>query len=260
MLRLRKQIAARRFEVGLSARWDPRDHFLLRAMGVKQRFGFPRLRSQMFLTDTLTKPAPRDHRYEYWRSLGRALQLNMPDRQEIVMPRGKTGGAVFIHTGAGQAIRVWPLERYRQIVRRLRESQHRVIVACDPDQREWWLKAGETAVAMPRTVNELLGLIDEAGVFIGNDSGPGHLAAFCGVPTLSLFGPQLPEWFSPLHPESICLEGKPCPYKPCSDYCRFSAPRCLVEISEEETWGAVREFVAHHLGKPQSSASPLMAL
>lgn len=256
MFRLRKQIATRQFDVGLSARWDPRDHFMLRAMRVQRRIGFPRLRSQMFLTETLAKPAPRDHRYEYWRVLGRSLGLNLPDRSAIVMPRGKTDGAVFIHTGAGQAIRVWPLDRYRQLIQRLRERQYEVIVACDPEQRDWWLNAGETAVATPRSVHELLGLIDRAGVFIGNDSGPGHLAAFCGVPTLSLFGPQLPEWFSPLHPESICFEGKPCPYKPCSDYCRFATPRCLWEISEAEVWEQAVLFTAQHLAPRQSPAVP----
>lgn len=256
MFRLRKQIAARSFNVGVSARWDPRDHFMLRAMRVQRRIGFPRLRSQMFLTDTLAKPAPRDHRYEYWRILGRALDLNLPDRQAIVMPRGKTEGAVFVHTGAGQAIRVWPLDRYRQLVRRLRERKYEVIVACDPEQRDWWVNAGESAVATPRSVHELLGLIDQAGVFLGNDSGPGHLAAFCGVPTFSLFGPQLPEWFAPLHPEAVCFEGKPCPYKPCSDYCRFATPRCLWEISEEEVWEQIVTFTTQHLAPRQPFVLP----
>lgn len=258
MLRLRKQVARRRFDVGLSARWDPRDHFMLRAMRVQKRLGYPRTRSQMFLTDPLTKPAPQEHRYEYWRKLGRSLGLDLPDRQSIVIPRQKTGNAILLHTGAGQAIRVWPLERYQRLVQGLREKKYQVLVACDPEQRDWWLTVGETAVTTPRTVNELLALIDQAGAFVGNDSGPGHLAAFCGVPTFSLFGPQLPEWFSPLHPDSICFEGKPCPYKPCSDYCRFSTPRCLWEISETEAGEAIQTFVAQHLTQNKKPATPLI--
>ena len=245
-----RRLARTRFDVGLSARWDPRDHLMLRAVRAKRRLGFPRLRSQMFLTDPQGKPDPRDHRYEYWRVLGRALGLTLPGLGGFALPASRAQGEILIHTGAGQPIRVWPLERYKNLVTRLRSEHQQVTVACDPDQREWWLRAGETGVASPNTVNELLALIDRAGVFIGNDSGPGHLAALCGVPTFSFFGPQLPEWFAPMHPESFCLEGKPCPYKPCSDYCRFASPRCLWEVTEQEAWESINKFVNRHL-KPQ---------
>lgn len=243
LLALQRKLRAAKFDVGLSARWDPRDHFLLWQAGARARHGFPRLGSQVFLTHPLAKPDPRDHRYEYWRVLGRALGLTLPAREAIPLPVARPGGPVLIHSGAGQPIRVWPLAHYRSLAVRLREKQYRVRVACDADQREWWLRAGESDVATPRSVTELFGLLGQAGAFIGNDSGPGHLAAFCGVPTLTLFGPQLPEWFAPLHPDTLCLEGKPCPYKPCSDFCRFAAPHCLQNITEEEVWAACEEFL-----------------
>src|SRR6185295_18429563 len=102
--------------------------------------------------------------------------------------------------------------------------------------------------ATPVTVTELVGLLDNAGVFIGNDSGPGHLAAFCGVPPLTIFGPQLPEWFAPLHPATQWIEGKPCPYKPCSDYCRFILPVCIENISDDEAFSVATKFARRHLG------------
>jgi heptosyltransferase I len=95
-------------------------------------------------------------------------------------------------------------------------------------------------------VRELMFLIDNANSFLGNDSGPSHLAAICGVPTFTFFGPQLPEWFAPIHPEAEVLEGKACPYKPCSDYCRFPVPHCIQGITEAEAWPRVRKFVAAH--------------
>ena len=101
-------------------------------------------------------------------------------------------------------------------------------------------------MATPFTVTELLALIDRAGAFIGNDSGPGHLAAFCGVPTFTIFGPHLPDWFAPLHPAAEWIEGKVCPYIPCSDYCRFPEPHCLWNIGEEEVWSRVVPFLAGH--------------
>jgi ADP-heptose:LPS heptosyltransferase len=249
MFHLRHVIRAARFDVGLSARWDPRDHFLLTSAGAKKRLGFPRVGSRIFLTQPLNRADPGSHRYENWRILGQAIGLELPSRENIPIPvrSGRGTREILVHTGAGQPVRVWPLERYRGIVERLRKSGYRVQVACDPDQRDWWLRAGEEKVATPHTVTELLALLDRAAGFIGNDSGPGHLAAFSGVPTFTIFGPQLPEWFAPLHPRAEWAEGKACPYKPCSDYCRFAAPLCMDRISEEEIWVRLESFAARSL-------------
>jgi heptosyltransferase-2 len=213
----------------------------------RARLGFPRLGSQIFLTQPLERPDPAAHTYENWRVLARALGMELPALENLALPAGRPDGEILIHSGAGQPVRVWPLERYRNLVAWLRQRKYRVQVVCDPDQREWWLQAGEAAVIAPQTVAELIQVTDRAGIFVGNDSGPGHLAAFCGVPTFTIFGPQLPELFAPLHPAAAWMEGKPCPYKPCSDYCRFTTPRCLWNITEEEIRARVGTFAAVHL-------------
>jgi len=248
-VRLRRELADERFDFGLSARWgDPRDHLLLQLVGAKTRLGFPRAGSQFSLTRPMPRPEPEAHHYESWRVLAQALEFHVPAREALTLPQARRDGEILVHTGAGQAVRVWPLDRYRRLVARLRQANHRVQVAADPDQQKWWQAAGETNLATPRTVAELFSLVDRAGVFIGNDSGPGHLAAFSGVPTFTLFGPQVPEWFAPLHPASAWLEGKACPYKPCSDYCRFPVQYCMANAGEEEVWARVEQFVARTLG------------
>jgi ADP-heptose:LPS heptosyltransferase len=247
IVRLRHQLTAEPFAFGLSARWDPRDHLLLKLAGVRDRIGFPRVGSQIFLTRPLARPEPEAHRYESWRAVARALGLELPPRETISIPAAPGRETVLMHSGAGQPVRVWPLENYRRLAARLRGNKIPVQIACDPDQRGWWLQAGESNVATPATVTELVALTDRAGAFIGNDSGPGHLAAFCGVPTFTIFGPQLPEWFAPLHPQAEWMEGKVCPYMPCSDYCRFPKPHCLWNISEKEVWARVERFAISHL-------------
>jgi len=47
------------------------------------------------------------------------------------------------------------------------------------------------------TLEELTALLGRSALFIGNDSGPAHLAAACGVPSIVLFGPQDPRRFGP---------------------------------------------------------------
>ena len=251
-LRLRKEIGRGQFDVGLSmhAGGDPRDHFLLALARVKERLGFPRLGSQVFLTRPLQRPDPASHRFEYWRVLGEALGINLPPREKIFPSNPvSNGNEILIHTGAKQSVRVWPLERYRSLTMKLRNKNYRVQIACNPDQQQWWQQAGEKNVVVPKTVIELLEVVDRAAVFIGNDSGPGHLAAMAGVPTFTLFGPQLSEWFAPLHPGAEWIEGKPCPYKPCSDYCFFPSPHCLQTITEEEVWRRVEPFVAREFAR-----------
>jgi len=243
ILRLR-HLARENFDLGLSARWDPRDHFLLKVLRVRYRYGFPRLRSKVFLTDPIERPEMDSHRYENWRAAALALGMELPEKENIqLMGQARTNGNVLVHSGAGQSVRVWPLERFAGLVTRLRRQGSTVVVACDPDQREWWLKTGEVGIETPNTVTDLFQLVNAARVFLGNDSGPSHLAAYCGIPTFTIFGPQITEWFAPLHPRGQCYEGRPCPYKPCFDYCRFPAPFCLRDITETNIWEKLEPFV-----------------
>lgn len=246
LFQMRRQLVAKNFTVGVSARWDPRDHLALKLSGARKRLGFSRLKSQRYLTQELTRPDPLAHRHEYWRVAGAALGLTLPPREEIFAATRALPPTVIIHTGARMPLRVWPLENFSELVTRLRQKKFTVQVACDADQLDWWRARGENAIC-PRSVTELIGQLDQAGIFIGNDSGPGHLAAACGLPTFTLFGPQLHEWFAPLHPSSEIFEGRACPYKPCSDYCRFTDPFCLRGISPTDVWPRVEAFVQKHL-------------
>src|SRR5258706_7646003 len=61
MVRLRK-LRRERFDFGMSARWDPRDHLLLRLAGGSQRLGFSPLGRQKFFTSLVEGPGPGSHR------------------------------------------------------------------------------------------------------------------------------------------------------------------------------------------------------
>ena len=245
ILQLRRRFGGQ-FEYGASARWDPRDHWLLTFLGVKNRLGFPRIRSDVFLTRPLVRPGPLAHHFEYWQRVGKELGLVIPERAKLPVRPPPANGVVLVHSGARLAARVWPLPHFKELVRRLRAAGHEVLLACDGNQLAWWQKNGEPGAACPRSVSELIGLVDRAHCFIGNCSGPGHLAAICSVPTFTLFGPSMHEWFLPLHPQAAWIEGRACPYKPCADYCRYPRPHCIQDLSVADVWEKVAVFVDRH--------------
>jgi len=64
--------------------------------------------------------------------------------------------------------------------------------------------------------------------FIANDGGPMHIAAAAGLPTLGLFGPEVPRRYSPLNDLSLALyAGENFSCSPCSKPYEGSWPTCL---------------------------------
>jgi ADP-heptose:LPS heptosyltransferase len=242
--RLLETMRSQNFDAGVSARRDPRDHLLMALMGAKRRYGFPRLGSELLLTDPINLAEPLAHRYTHWQHLAKALGLNLPAPTDL--PKRTKQEKIIVHTGAGQPVRVWPLVNYERLVARLRERSYKIQVLCDPDQLSFWQGRGEAAIA-PANLTELCDLLESARVFVGNDSGPGHLAAVSGIPTFTIFGPQFPSLFAPIHPASEWVEGPPCPYKPCHDSCRFQVPHCLHNINEQDLSERIELFIAKQI-------------
>jgi ADP-heptose:LPS heptosyltransferase len=217
-------LRGRNFDLGVSGRSDPRDHLLMALAGVRQRLGFPRAGSRILLTQPLPKPA-KPHRAEHWRSIATALGWELPS---TAMPSSAPARRIVIHTGAGRAVRQWPAPRFAEIAARLRAAGWEVVMLDD------------SLTDLDRLLDTLAG----ARHFIGNDSGPGHLAALLGVPTFTIFGPQLPELFAPQHPQAAWIEGQPCPYKPCFDSCRYPAPHCIQGLSLDLVWNQLEAWLS----------------
>lgn len=226
LARARRKLRAENFATGVSARADPRDHALLALAGVRRTIGFPRAGSRILLSDALPPP-PQPHRAEHWRALARALGFDLSALNSQLSTRPGASRRIVIHTGAGQPVREWPRDRFEKIATHLRAAGWDVVLLDDS----------------LRDLDALLATLATADRFIGNDSGPGHLAALLGVPTFTIFGPQLPELFAPQHPRAAWIEGAPCVYKPCFDACRFAEPLCIRELSVEAVWSRVQAWL-----------------
>jgi heptosyltransferase III len=136
-----------------------------------------------------------------------------PDTAETVAralnEKGIARGAGYavLQPGARSPAMRWPVEKFAEIARWLRESRGIASVVNigrgDADvASEVGRSMSDCAVLMDsHDVRELIALIAGARLFIGNDSGPAHVAAAAGRPSVVIFGTTNPKEWHPWQTE-----------------------------------------------------------
>jgi ADP-heptose:LPS heptosyltransferase len=115
-------------------------------------------------------------------------------------------GRIVIHPGAGAAAKCWPVDSFVEVAKRLTAAGHKVEFVLGEAEMEKWPAAEiqkifkVASVQKPADLVGLYQMIRGASCFIGNDSGPGHLAGIVGVPTVSIFGGGDADSWKPLGP------------------------------------------------------------
>jgi hypothetical protein len=143
-----------------------------------------------------------EHQLQQLQAQGVHLTPAMPPR------RDNFDAPVVIHPGSGSRDKCWPAERFAQLITHFHALGRPVQVIIGEVEHERGslppallneLRAAGELVEHAGLV-ELSEFISRAALFIGNDSGPTHLAAQLGIPTLALFGPTDPRIWSPVGP------------------------------------------------------------
>lgn len=120
--------------------------------------------------------------------------------------RRNPDGPAVIHPGSGGRAKCWPADRFDALVTHFQAMGRSVQVVLGEAERQhmdprWparWRRSCE--VIEPADYIDLSLVLSRASLYIGNDSGPTHLAAQVGVPTLALFGPSNPHVWMPQGP------------------------------------------------------------
>ncbi|MBN2254567.1 MAG: glycosyltransferase family 9 protein [Deltaproteobacteria bacterium] len=90
------------------------------------------------------------------------------------------------------------------------------------------------------TLQDLACLYKRASVVVSTDSGPMHIAAAMGTPTVALFGPTDPSRTGP-YGIGHCVVRKDMPCSPCF-LKKCNSMRCMTEITVEEVFEAVKNL------------------
>jgi ADP-heptose:LPS heptosyltransferase len=117
-------------------------------------------------------------------------------------PHAPPGLYVVVHPVAAMPEKTWPY--FRELTRDL--GLEPVFIA-GPGEDLSAFGGARKLVGAP--LAELTRLIRDAVLFIGNDSGPAHIAAACGVPSLVIFGPSDAEVWAPWRTPAEVLKADP---------------------------------------------------
>lgn len=154
-----------------------------------------------------------------------------------------------LHTGARIPVRRWKEEYFAEIVERLRARYdfHLVLIP-DPDGFGSGLKPLADTVLTPISIGELVFAIEKSHLLLCNDSGPAHIAAALGRPTITIFGPSNPSWFRPWGDLHHVIIRDICPWRPCFDYCTFPEPYCMTKLFPRTAWPEVQGHLEKLIG------------
>ena len=160
----------------------------------------------------------------------------------------QTGLKVGVFPGAGWKLREWMPDRFAAIGDRL--VQHfnaEVLIFGGQKESELvhtvasLMDARAIPFAGNLQVRELAACIEKCDLFLTNDTGPMHIAAAVGTPTVSLFGPGNHIRFQPLGGlHQTIRHDVPCsPCKQFTDKCKDNI--CMKKITVDEVWQSISD-------------------
>jgi len=183
--------------------------------GARERVGFDARhygeRDRASLTQAVEYPAPRTpphHQSELGLALARAVGAGDRPPPPYYVPDGTLlsqapEGVVYLHPGAGKLKNRWPPDRFAAVARELR-SRGREVQWIEGPQDHGTVEAvtGALGTALPavrgETIPELAARFAKAALYIGNDTGPLHLAGAVGCPTVGVYGWTDPAEWGPI--------------------------------------------------------------
>jgi heptosyltransferase-2 len=135
----------------------------------------------------------------------------------------------------------WPAESYAALADRLIDGKRRVLLIGSKDETDVSedvtrrMRQRPIVLTGKTTLDQITGVLDRADLVVTNDTGPAHLGAALGRPTIVIFGPTNPLTTRPFAPEAVMLrhppDCAPCMLRDCPiDH------RCMTAITVDEVF------------------------
>lgn len=120
------------------------------------------------------------------KNVTREIQLVPPAQLDLKYK--KHPNRVIIHPFSAYERKNWPLKKYIKLADKLKDDGLSPVFICSPAERQKLVSQLKDNYEVPTfpTVSELASYTYESGLFIGNDSGPAHLASALNIPAVTI--------------------------------------------------------------------------
>jgi len=256
--RVARTLRAERYDRAYLAQGSARSGALAMAARIPERIGFDTSAGRRFYTDRIAYIENEHHA----RRLLALAGAPTADARPRLYPGSRETSAVdqvlagragpFIALAPGS---VWPTKRWPSYDLLARELSKRATIVIIGSRDDHELAAEIANAAGPRTIDatgklSLLAsaeLIGRCAMLITNDSSPQHLASAMNTPTVTIFGPTVPQFgFGPLaeRAATVGLDGLAC--RPCDRHGPVACPlkhwKCMRDLGVEQVISAVDRF------------------
>lgn len=124
-------------------------------------------------------------------------------RAKLFAGSRQTEPTSVIHPFASQPEKAWPADHFVSVANHLAAGGLQPLILAGPGDDTSPFQAFRVLHNAP--LREVKNAISGAHLFVGNDSGPAHIAAAFGIPVVVLFGPSNPVTWAPWRTEARVL-------------------------------------------------------
>jgi ADP-heptose:LPS heptosyltransferase/GT2 family glycosyltransferase len=171
-------------------------------------------------------------------------------------PRGGPHALVCVHTGAGAINKQWPAASFAALIDLLTsDANAEILIIGGPDETAFAAsvlklvrrRTGVTTLVGRTSLSQLPAVLRACDLYVGNDSGPKHMAAALGVPTIGIHSGSVDagEW-GPVGPHALTVRRdvtcSPCYLARAADCHRALA--CLEGIGVRDVFEACVRMLA----------------
>lgn len=269
LLRTLSRFRRRGYDLVCELRGDYRDIAFAAFSGARARVGNGE-RGGGFLLTRDVRPDPAWHHVEKAFAIASAcgaegapespqLYLSPADLEMAsgLLPPGRR--YVAFHLGAGFATKCLPADRFAEAAAAVRSRDAIPVIVGGPGdatlEAEFKAAYGGPLIDLVGrlTVKQTAAVLGRCDLFVGNDSGPMHLAAAAGTPVVAAFGPSdagaYHPWGVPYRIVQMDLECRPCDFV----NCEHAENVCMTGIRPEQMAEACIEMLESRIGASQGA-------